>query len=119
MINLKKIKGVIYIDQYLKLVNDLKLGTSKLYLEKGDLNISLEIIKAIPICIPDAADDGGNSIKQAGISLILAENNRVDIYVDEIVRKVKKPSNVINDFKFCYKVCATDNDKSFYIGQMA
>lgn len=110
---------MIYIGDYQNLIKDLKVGTSKVYLNKGDLNISLEIIRAIPICIPDAADDGGNSIKQVGISLILAENNRVDIYVDEIVRKVKRPSNVINDFKFCYKVCATDNDKSFYIGQMA
>lgn len=104
---------------YLKLVNDLRLGTSKLYLEKGDLNISLKIIRAVPICIPDAADSEGNSIKQVGTSLILAENNRVDIYVDEIVRRVKRSSNVINDFKFCYKVYATDNDKSFYIGQLA
>lgn len=102
------------MEVYQELLSDLKSGKSRIYIQKGDLNISLEILNYQPICISDTKD-GCSCSTEIGTRMSLADNNQVDIYRDEIIKKVRRPPDVIAKFDFCYKVCAIDNDKSFYV----
>lgn len=95
---------------YQKFINDISSGGFKFYMFKGDIFIKLHVLEVSLIHEEDMI---------IGLQLMLEADNKVEIYCDDIVKKVRRPSNIINNFETCYKICSTEDDRSFYIGRLA
>ena len=91
-----------------ELVSKVNVG-SKLRVSKGTLNLCLEVEKVVDI--GEAA--AGNTLYKA-IELTLTGDNKVSIYEDTDVLKVRRPSETLAKFEWCYRV-VDEYDSIFYI----
>lgn len=53
-----------------------------------------------------------------GISLYLGDDSHLIIWNDSEVKRVKRPSNFIGDFEYCYLIKNSDKELIGYIGRV-
>ena len=93
-----------------QLADDLSEKGFKFYMFKGDVLIKLHVLEVSLIHEDD---------ESVGLELKLEADNTVEIYEDDIVKKVRRPGMILNDCECCYMVCSTEDDRRFYIGKLA
>lgn len=84
------------------LKHDLEEAT--FYYSKSDLVLRL------PVLDISKSDDG--------ISLELGDNSHLIIWHDSEVKKVKRPSNFIGEFEYCYLIKNSEKENIGYIGKI-